>query len=38
MIAGLDYANGDAVIIIDADSQDPPELIPEDDLLLGRRI
>jgi polyisoprenyl-phosphate glycosyltransferase len=29
MIAGLDYAKGDAVIIIDADLQDPPELIPE---------
>jgi len=29
MIAGLDYARGDAVIIIDADLQDPPELIPE---------
>lgn len=29
MIAGLDYAKGDCVIIIDADLQDPPELIPE---------
>ena len=29
MIAGLDYCKGDAVIIIDADLQDPPELIPE---------
>ena len=29
MMAGLDYANGDAVIFIDADLQDPPELIPE---------
>ncbi|MED3123299.1 glycosyltransferase family 2 protein [Bacillus wiedmannii] len=29
MIAGLDHAIGDAVIIIDADLQDPPELIPE---------
>ena len=27
--AGLDYASGDAVIIIDADLQDPPEVIPE---------
>lgn len=29
MIAGLDYAMGDATVIIDADLQDPPELIPE---------
>lgn len=29
MIAGLDNALGDAVILIDADLQDPPELIPE---------
>ena len=28
MTAGLDYAHGDAVVIIDADLQDPPELIP----------
>lgn len=27
--AGLDYATGDAVIPVDADLQDPPELIPE---------
>lgn len=27
--AGLDYARGDAVVIIDADLQDPPELILE---------
>ncbi|HEX2585407.1 MAG TPA: glycosyltransferase family 2 protein, partial [Steroidobacteraceae bacterium] len=26
--AGLDIANGDAIIVIDADLQDPPELIP----------
>ena len=29
MTAGIDHANGDAVIIIDADLQDPPELIPK---------
>ena len=29
MIAGLDYADSDAVIIMDADLQHPPELIPE---------
>ena len=29
MIAGFDYSTGDCVIIIDADLQDPPELIPE---------
>jgi glycosyltransferase involved in cell wall biosynthesis len=29
MTAGLDHAAGDAVAIIDADLQDPPELIPE---------
>ena len=28
MMAGLDYATGDCVIFIDADLQDPPELIP----------
>lgn len=27
--AGVDHARGDAVVIIDADLQDPPELIPE---------
>jgi glycosyltransferase involved in cell wall biosynthesis len=27
--AGLDHARGQAVIVIDADLQDPPELIPE---------
>lgn len=27
--AGIDYAFGDAVIIIDADLQDPPEVIPD---------
>ncbi|NIK78363.1 glycosyltransferase involved in cell wall biosynthesis [Paenibacillus castaneae] len=46
MIAGLDYVKGDAVIILDADLQDPPELIPEmlryweegyDDIFAKRR-
>ncbi len=32
LTAGLDIARGDAVIILDADLQDPPELIPD---LLG---
>lgn len=27
--AGMDYASGDAVIVIDADLQDPPEIIPQ---------
>jgi dolichol-phosphate mannosyltransferase len=27
--AGLDYAAGDAVVIMDGDLQDPPELLPE---------
>lgn len=27
--AGMDYAKGDAIVIIDADLQDPPELIPK---------
>lgn len=27
--AGLDHARGDAVVLIDADLQDPPEVIPE---------
>lgn len=29
LTAGLDYACGDAVVVIDADLQDPPELIPQ---------
>lgn len=33
MTAGLDVARGDAIIVIDADLQDPPELIPQ--LLKG---
>ncbi|NHO31756.1 glycosyltransferase family 2 protein [Acetobacter fallax] len=46
MSAGLDAARGDAAILIDADLQDPPELIPEmilawrngADVVLGHRI
>ena len=46
LTAGLDYAKGDAVIVIDADLQDPPELIKdfikywEDgyDIVYGKRI
>ncbi len=33
MIAGIDYASGDAVICMDADLQHPPECIPE---ILGK--
>jgi len=29
LTAGLDHAVGDAVVVIDADLQDPPELIPQ---------
>jgi glycosyltransferase involved in cell wall biosynthesis len=29
MLAGFDHVQGDATVIIDADLQDPPELIPE---------
>ncbi len=29
LTAGLDYASGDAVVVIDTDLQDPPELIPD---------
>lgn len=44
--AGVDAAYGDAVVIIDADLQDPPELIHEmvkrwrngDDVVYGRRM
>lgn len=35
MTAGLDHARGEAVIVIDADLQDPPEVIP--DLVAGWR-
>ncbi len=47
MTAGLDHAQGDAVIILDADLQDPPELIKdlidiwvkqEADVVYGQRI
>ena len=46
LTAGLDHANGDAVVVIDADLQDPPELIPEllrhwqrgFDIVYARRI
>ncbi len=44
--AGMDHAAGQAVVIIDADLQDPPEIIPEMirrwkdgyDVVYGRRI
>ena len=29
LTAGIDHARGDVVVVIDADLQDPPELIPE---------
>lgn len=29
MLAGFDFAQGDAVVVIDADMQDPPSLIPQ---------
>ena len=29
LTAGVDHAQGDAVVVLDADLQDPPELIPE---------
>ncbi|MDP2025284.1 glycosyltransferase family 2 protein [Sulfuriferula sp.] len=29
LTAGMDHARGEAVVVIDADLQDPPELIPE---------
>ena len=34
MSAGLDYAHGDLVVLMHADLQDPPELIPE---MVGAR-
>jgi glycosyltransferase involved in cell wall biosynthesis len=33
--AGLDYASGQGIVIIDADLQDPPELIPRMMLKVG---
>lgn len=44
--AGMDFATGDAVVIIDADLQDPPEVIPNMikkwkegyEIVYGRRI
>ena len=44
--AGMDYAAGDAVVVIDADLQDPPEIIPEMikkwregfDVVYGKRV
>ena len=47
MTAAIDYATGDAIIILDADLQDPPELIPDmiklwqtesADVVYGQRI
>lgn len=29
LTAGIEHARGDAIIVIDADLQDPPELIPQ---------
>jgi glycosyltransferase involved in cell wall biosynthesis len=29
LTAGLDHARGDAIVVVDADLQDPPELIPD---------
>ncbi len=44
--AGLDYAQGDAVVFMDADMQDPPEVIPQMvekwkegfDVVSGKRV
>ena len=44
--AGMDYSTGDAIVVIDADLQDPPEIIPEMirkwqegyDVVFGKRI
>ncbi|MEO8159934.1 MAG: glycosyltransferase family 2 protein [Arenimonas sp.] len=45
LTAGLDQANGDAALVLDADGQDPPELLPDfvarwrdgADIVYGRR-
>jgi len=36
--AGIDYAEGDAVVLIDSDLQDPPEVIPQFDRALERGV
>ncbi len=44
--AGMDYSSGDAVVVIDADLQDPPEIIPKMiakwregyDVVYGQRV
>ena len=44
--AGIDYAKGDGIVIIDADLQDPPEIIPlmikkweaGDEIIYGKRL
>lgn len=46
VMAGIEYARGDAVVLIDADLQDPPEVIPQMvekwregcDVVYGKRI
>ena len=47
ILAGIELAGGDAVIVMDGDLQDPPELLPvlvskleekETDIVVGRRI
>lgn len=46
VVAGVEYAKGDAIVIIDADLQDPPELIPQmlklwedgNEVVYGKRI
>ena len=37
LTAGLDLAGGDTILIIDADLQDPPELLPEMLATMGER-